>query len=348
MTGDPGRDFYEPPPRVYGVTRVRPTPIVAVLIMLVGTLVGGYYLARQAGWLTPVERGQTGWQGDGAGIKSGVTYPVEPQPVRAVNGEDPIKELRRWLDQKFALLEARVLALENQAKQKPPQAQAPAPMKQEAAKPPPKPHRPMLYVKNTVEPKPEEALYDLAPAATKIPCVVETSMSSDTGETFTAKSRGGVYDTKTGHHLLIPQGSTLLGEYAGASLVFGNERLPTMALSLSLPDGRSVDLGNAPVMNQEGMAGLVSRVDQHWWRLIGATLVLGALRGGQQAVYTVLNPGDTAGAIASGLGSSVGQVGQSKIGRALDTRPTIYVEAGTLCNVVLTKPLKLAAYTAQP
>jgi type IV secretion system protein TrbI len=112
--------------------------------------------------------------------------------------------------------------------------------------------------------------------------------------------------------------------------VFGNERLPSMSLSLALPDGRSVDLGEAPVMNQAGMAGLVSRVDQHWWRLIGATLVLGALRGGQQAVYTTFNAGDASGAAAAGLGSAVGQVGQQKIGRALDTRPTIEVDPGTL------------------
>jgi type IV secretory pathway VirB10-like protein len=216
-------------------------------------------------------------------------------------------------------------------------------------KPTPKPHRPMLFVSNKVDREaPDEDTHVLAPAATKLPCVVETHMSSDTGETFTAKIRGHVYDTETGHYLLIPQGSTLLGEYAGASLVFGNERLPTMALSLALPNGRSVDLGKAPVMNQAGMAGLVSDVNNHWWRLIGAALVLGALRGGQQAVYTVVNPGDTAGAIASGLGSATSQVGQQKLGRALDTRPTITVDAGTLCQVILTKPLKLAAYVQQP
>jgi hypothetical protein len=32
-----------------------------------------------------------------------------------------------------------------------------------------------------------------------------------------------------------------------------------------------------------------------------------------------------------------------RIGRALDTRPTIEVDAGQLCNVLLTKPLHLPA-----
>jgi len=350
MTGDPGMDFYEPPRQPYRATRVQPVPIMVVLIMIVGTLVGGYVLALKAGWLKRAEPSASA-TGEGAGIKSKIAYPVEPQPVRqTVNGQDPLEELKRWLNQRFSAIEARLTALENQPKPKP--ATPPPPVKQPklaAAPIQPKPHRPMLFVSNKVEPKEsDEDTYLLAPAATKIPCVVETAMSSDTGKTFTAKIRNGIYDTKTGQYLLIPQGSMLLGEYGGASLVFGNERLPTMALSLALPDGRSVDLGDAPVMNQAGMSGLVSDVNNHWWRLIGATLVLGALRGGQQAVYTVVNPSDTAGAIASGISSATSQVGQTKLNRAIDTRPTITVEAGTLCQIVLTKPLKLAAYATQP
>jgi type IV secretory pathway VirB10-like protein len=347
MTGDPAQDFYEPPIRPYRPVRVQAMPVVVILIMLVGTLVGGYFLAKKAGWLEPAQFAKATWDGDGAGIKSKIAYPAEVHPALAANGRDPMDELKRWLEQEFSGIKARLTALENQPKPKP--AAPTAPVKQPEAKAQPKPHRPMLFISNKADrDAPDADTYLLAPGSTKVPCVVETSMNSEIESNFTAKVRTNIYDTETGGRLLIPQGSTVLGEYHSASLVFGNERLPSMSLSVALPDGRSVDLGNAPVMNQAGMAGLVSRVDQHWWRLIGATLVLGALRGGQQAVYTVVSPGDTAGAVASGLGSAVGQVGQQKIGRALDTRPTISVDAGTLCQVLLTKPLKLAAYAQQP
>jgi hypothetical protein len=345
MTGDPAQDFYEPPYRPTRPVRVQAMPVMVILIMLVGTLVGGYFLAKKAGWLEPAQFAKATWDGDGAGIKSKIAYPAEVQPALAVNGGDPLEELKRWLNQRFAAIEARLTALENQPKPQAPAAAGKAP----EMKPQPKPHRPMLFVSNKVDrDAPDEDTYLLAQGATKLPCVVETSMNSDVESNFTAKVRTNIYDTETGGRLLIPQGSTVLGEYHSASLVFGNERLPSMSLSLALPDGRSVDLGNAPVMNQSGMAGLVSRVNNHWGRLIGATLVLGALRGGQQAVYTVVNPGDTAGAVASGLGSSIGQVGQQKLSRALDTRPTIEVDAGTLCQVLLTKPLRLPAMTAKP
>jgi type IV secretory pathway VirB10-like protein len=55
---------------------------------------------------------------------------------------------------------------------------------------------------------------------------------------------------------------------------------PRSVLTLALPDGRSVDLGQAPVTDQQGVAGLVGHVDNHWWRLFGAVFIGGALRGG--------------------------------------------------------------------
>jgi type IV secretory pathway VirB10-like protein len=91
-----------------------------------------------------------------------------------------------------------------------------------------------------------------------------------------------------------------------------------------------------------------SRVNHHWWRNVGAILIMRVLRGGQQAVYTTLTPGETTGAVASGIASTTSQYGQQKIGKAIDTRPTIEVEAGTLCQVLLTKPLRLPAIAQRP
>ena len=46
-----------------------------------------------------------------------------------------------------------------------------------------------------------------APGATKLPCQIETAMNSDVEGYFTAKVTTNVYDTATGRHLLVPQGS---------------------------------------------------------------------------------------------------------------------------------------------
>src|SRR5881628_2341547 len=126
-----------------------------------------------------------------------------------------------------------------------------------------------------------------------------------------------------GRHLLVPQGSTILGHDQSSTLLYGNERLPTISLTLALPDGRSVDLGQAPVTDQQGVAGLTGRVNQHWGRLFGAVLMGGALRGGMQAVQLETARAGPVGQVAGGIAASGSQVGQQRLGRALDTRPTI-------------------------
>ena len=218
----------------------------------------------------------------------------------------------------------------------------PTPQKTVQPKQPP----PMLYVSHEVKDAPaapKTPEYTLAPGATKLPCTVETAINSDVEGYFTAKVSTNVYDTATGRHLLVPQGSTILAHDQSSTLLYGNERLPTISLTLALPDGRSVDLGQAPVTDQQGIAGLTGRVDQHFWRLLGAVFIGGALRGGQQAIQTGIAQAGPLGNVAGGIAATGSQAGQQRNGRALDTRPTIEVGAGQLCNVLLIKPLHLPA-----
>ncbi len=173
--------------------------------------------------------------------------------------------------------------------------------------------------------------------------MVETAINSDVEGYLTAKVRNNIYDTETGHHLLIPQNSTILGHDQSSNLLFGNERLPTISLTLALPNGRSVDLGQAPITDQQGVAGLTGKVDNHWGRVAFGAIFIGALRGGAQAVQTSVAGMGPAGQVAAGVASSGSQVAQQRAGRAMDTRPTITVESGSLCTVLLTKPLTLTA-----
>ena len=204
----------------------------------------------------------------------------------------------------------------------------------------------MFYVSHEVKETPPATKtpeYTLAPGATKLACIVETAINSDVEGYFTAKVSTNVYDTATGRHLLVPQGSTILGHDQSSTLLYGNERLPTLSLTLALPDGRAVDLGHAPVTDQLGIAGLTGRVDQHFWRLFGAVFIGGALRGGTQMLQLGTAQAGPAGQVASGIGGTANQATQQRLGRALDTRPTIEVDSGQLCQVLLTKPLHLPA-----
>src|SRR5256712_5096757 len=182
---------------------------------------------------------------------------------------------------KLANMQAEIDALKNR---KPPAATTVV-QQQPKPEPPKKAPTPMLFVSHDVQPgppPPPTTEYTLVPGAGKLPCIIETAINSDVEGYFTAKVSTNVYDTATGRHLLVPQGSTILGHDQSSTLLYGNERLPTISLTLALPDGRSVVLGHAPVTDQQGIAGLTGKVDQHFWRLFGAVFIGGALRGGTQ------------------------------------------------------------------
>jgi type IV secretory pathway VirB10-like protein len=345
-TDDPD-DLYGPLRPPQPPVRVRILKLVAVLGLIVGGLMGMFVIARWAGWLEPVQRAQH-YDTDGQhGIKSTIKYPVEPKPMTvATNGGDPDAEWKRWVRQKFLEHDAKLLDHETRIKRLEEQAkgQKPAAQSQPQPQPKPKSYRSMQFVSNKIEARTDDPDAHRLSAGQKLPCVVETSVNSDvTDSYFTAKVRNDIYDTDTGRFLLVPQGSTIVGKYHSSQLLFGNERLPTTSLRLAILNRDSIEIGDGPVVDQKGQAGLVSRVDQHWARLFGAILIMGVLRGGQQAIQYQLGANDPAAAIASGMASSASQAGQMRIGPALNTKPTIEVDAGEQCNLLLVKDLKLPA-----
>jgi type IV secretion system protein VirB10 len=337
--------------------RVRLFKLVAALVLIFGGLIGMFLVARWAGWLEPVQTA-TRYDTDGqAGIKSTIKYPVEKKalPV-AANGGDPDAEWKRWVrsrlsehDAQLMDHESRIKALEERMKGSKPAQAAPQAQAQAQTPPKPKTYRSMQFVSNKLERKPaEDPEARRLAAGQKLPCVIETSVNSDvTDSFFTAKVRNDVYDTDTGHALLVPQGSTIVGKYHSSQLLYGHERLPTTSLRLAILNRDAVEIGDAPVVDQKGQAGLVSRVDQHYWRLFSAVVIMGVLRGGQQAIQYQLGANDPAAAIASGMAGSANQVGQLRIGPALNTKPTIEVDAGEPCNLLLVKDLKLPAVARQ-
>jgi len=330
------------------VTRLRAGRLVLLVVTTFVVLIGGtiWLLRTQARpFLTPTVD-STAWP---AWLRQAQTYPTTelepPKPGEPVI--DPLAGLNAKLAQMLAELERQRQELE-MLKKRPSGTTIVQPGQQQAAQvtPPARTPAPPLFITHEIKETPaapKTPEYTLAPGTTKFPCVVETAINSDVEGYFTAKVSTNVYDTATGRHLLVPQGSTILGHDQSSTLLYGNERLPTISLTLALPDGRSVDLGQAPVTDQQGVAGLTGRVNNHYWRLFGAVFIGGALRGGMQALQVGLAQAGGAGQVAAGISSVGNQAVTQRLGRALDTRPTIEVDAGQLCNVLLTKPLHLPA-----
>jgi hypothetical protein len=77
---------------------------------------------------------------------------------------------------------------------------------------------------------------------------------------------------------------------------------------------------------------------------VGAVFVGGALREGRQVITTEIASQGGATSIAGGIAGQANTLAQQRVGRAMDTRPTIEVAAGQLCTVILIKPLTLQVF----
>ena len=78
--------------------------------------------------------------------------------------------------------------------------------------------------------------------------------------------------------LLIPAGSRILGETKKVNDV-GQERLAVIFHRLIMPDGYAVDLDQAPGLNQIGETALKDKVNNHYFKIFGSSIAVGAIAG---------------------------------------------------------------------
>ena len=78
--------------------------------------------------------------------------------------------------------------------------------------------------------------------------------------------------------LLIPAGTRVLGETKKVNDV-GQERLAVVFHRLIMPDGYAVDLDQAPGLSQIGETALHDKVNNHYFRIFGASIAIGAIAG---------------------------------------------------------------------
>jgi len=153
-----------------------------------------------------------------------------------------------------------------------------------------------------------------------------------------------VYDSLTGHSLLIPQGSKLIGQY-DAQIAFGQSRILLAWTRLILPNGRSIVLERQPGADAEGYAGLQDQVDNHWGMLFKAAMLSTLLSVGAEAgAGTGNNQNSLVQALRQGSSQSFSQIGEQVVGRMLNVQPTITIRAGFPVRVMVTHDLVLEPY----
>jgi type IV secretion system protein TrbI len=184
------------------------------------------------------------------------------------------------------------------------------------------------YLRSTREPS--LSRYEIK-AGWEIPAVLEQSLNSDLPGELKALVTSNVYDTGTGLYLLIPQGSRLIGKY-DSRVSYGQDGVQVAWSRIIYPDASSVDLDDMMGLDSHGNAGLRDKVDRHYRRLIGFSVLTSMFTAAfeisqrcSQSALTYPTPAQTAG---SAVGQELSQTGAQITRRNLNVQPTIKVRAG--------------------
>lgn len=182
-------------------------------------------------------------------------------------------------------------------------------------------------------------------AGSVIPAALVTGIRSDLPGDVIGTVTEPVYDTATGRHLLIPQGSRIFGRY-NSQVSFGQSRLQVVWHRIILPDTSSLTLDNMVGTDPAGYAGLEDGVDRHWDRLLAGAALTTLLGVGAELAAPENRQDGNRIVIAGrdGLQDSVNQVGQELTRRNLNVQSTLKARPGLPVRIVVNRDLVLRPY----
>lgn len=189
---------------------------------------------------------------------------------------------------------------------------------------------------------PPRSRYELQ-AGHVIPAALVTALSSDLPGRVIAQVTAPVYDSVTGDHLLIPQGSRLIGTYRDGAR-YGDNRILLAWNRLILPNGWSINLQNMEASDPAGASGLTDRTDNHLDRLAAAVVLSSIISVAANEVEDN-ESNDIVPSLGDAAAQQAAQTGSRIVDRELTVRPTLRIRAGAPVRVIVSRDLQLRRYT---
>lgn len=185
---------------------------------------------------------------------------------------------------------------------------------------------------------------------TIIPMVLVTGICSDLPGQITARVLSDIYDSVSGRYLIIPAGSSVVGNYS-SGVMWGQQRVMVAWDRLIRPDGSSVFLGGMNGVDLSGYVGYKDKVDLHIKELAGllAVSTIMNIASGQityQAEKAQSDREELEGIITGATDSSIDatEAINSMAEKFLQLSPTLTIRAGTKCNLFVNKDIVLEPY----
>ncbi len=171
-----------------------------------------------------------------------------------------------------------------------------------------------------------------------IPATLITGINSDLPGRITAQVSQNVYDSATGHLLLIPQGAKLLGRY-DSKISFGQSRVLVVWTDIVFPNGATLQIGGMAGSDAEGYGGFNDEVDNHYFQVFGSAILIAAIGAGIDMSMPAsspygyqLTPTDAA---RNSFAESFGRVAEQTISKNMNVQPTLEIRPGYVFNVLV-------------
>lgn len=171
-----------------------------------------------------------------------------------------------------------------------------------------------------------------------IPAILLTGINADLPGGILAQVSRDVHDSATGRHILIPQGSRLLGHY-DSKVTYGQSRALVVWTDIMLPDGTSLDIGSMAGIDASGQSGFSDKVDRHLLRTFGSAALIASFGAGMGlALPNDPNPG-IGDAARRSFSETFGRLAERTISKNLDVQPTLTIRPGYRFNILVDRDL---------
>lgn len=182
---------------------------------------------------------------------------------------------------------------------------------------------------------------------TYIPITLVGGINSDLPGNLVAIVREDIYDTNTGTEKIIPAGSRLFGTFS-SEVSWGQTRVQVVFNRLTLPNGKSINLGAMGAADLAGQSGLTGDVNMHLGKVIGSIIMAGVVGGADGALTNNGNHRKDENSALSKAGEESGRTAIETVdkytSKILDVQPTITVKPGTRGTIVVEEDIILEKY----
>jgi type IV secretion system protein TrbI len=181
-----------------------------------------------------------------------------------------------------------------------------------------------------------------------IPATLITGINSDLPGRITAQVSQNVYDSATGHRLLIPQGTKLFGRY-DSKISFGQKRVLVVWTDIIFPNGATLQISGMAGTDEQGYSGFNDRVNNHYLKTFGSAVLIALIGTGIDMAVpqssTLATQDRASDAARRNFAETFGRVAERSIRRNTEVQPTLEIRPGYKFNVLVEHDIVLPPTT---